>query len=118
MLKVFFGAAGLSVEPARRHLTIIEREATNRLAELTAMAEQGLAGSTDFPERQHLSAIALRLHFEQEGAVGAWARWVREQVATWRGVDSFREWEARAALAGPLARAPSHPGARRSERPR
>jgi PadR family transcriptional regulator AphA len=97
MLKVFFADAG-SLEQLHATLDSIKREATDRLAELASMTEQGLAGGTEFTERLHISALALRLQFEQEVAVLRWADWAREQLPVWRGTGDPGDWDVRAAL--------------------
>jgi hypothetical protein len=51
-----------------------------------------------FPERAHISAIALQLQSEQEKAVQRWARWARKQVAQWDSATDPGDWDARAAL--------------------
>ena len=71
--RCFFSDAG-TLDQLDATLAAIEREATERLAELATMADQALAGATAFPHRLHLGAIAMRLHPEQEATVMRWAR--------------------------------------------
>ena len=104
MLKVFFADAG-SLGQLEATLVAIEQEAAQRLGELAAMTEEGLARTTEFPERLHLSAIGLRLQFEQEEAVLRWSRWARQEVTQWRGTDDPGTWDQRAELAALVARA-------------
>lgn len=70
-------------------------EEAGRRAELASMTE-GLAGVTEFPNWLHISAIGLRLQFEQELAV---LHWAGEQMPAWRGTGDPAGWDMRAALA-------------------
>jgi hypothetical protein len=97
MLKVFFADAG-DLAQLRTTLSAIEDEAADRLRALADMAAQGAGGATAFPQRLHLSAVALRLHFEQEAAVLRWARWAQAQLTTWAAADDPADWDSRAAL--------------------
>jgi len=92
MLKVFFADAG-SLAQLAATLDEIEAGAAERLGELVTMTEQGLAGTTDFPERLHISALTLRMQYEQEQAVLTWARWARKQLADWRATDDPGPWD-------------------------
>jgi hypothetical protein len=69
----------------------------DRLAELVAVNEHNLAGANSFPERLHLSVLALRLHVEQEIAVVEWARWARGQADDWRSTRDPGSWDMVAA---------------------
>jgi PadR family transcriptional regulator AphA len=104
MLKVFFADAG-SLDQLAATLVAIEREAAARLTELAAMGEQGLARSTGFPERLHLSAVGLRLQCEQERTVLEWARWAQEQLPAWRDADDPGDSDVHAALEELVVRA-------------
>jgi PadR family transcriptional regulator, regulatory protein AphA len=98
MLKVFFADAG-SLEQLEATLTSVEATAAERLRELAGMAEQALADGAPYPERRHISAVALRLQVEQEAAVLRGARRARDQVRTWRTATDPGEWDDRRALA-------------------
>lgn len=97
MLKVFFADAG-SLAQLDRTLGEIEAEAATRIADLATMAGQTAAGTTEFPTRLHLSAITLRLQFDQERAILAWAQWARQQASAWDAPDKPGGWDVRAAL--------------------
>jgi hypothetical protein len=59
-----------------------------------------------FPQRAHVSAIALRLQRDQEETVLRWARWARAQVTEWSGTDDPGTWDPSPVLDG-LAKQPS-----------
>jgi hypothetical protein len=44
-----------------------------------------------------LSVLALRLHVEQEIVVYNWARWARDQAATWKSTRDPGVWDMVAA---------------------
>jgi DNA-binding PadR family transcriptional regulator len=92
MLKLFFADAG-SLDQLAATLAAIERDAADRLAELAEVNKQNLAGTNKFPQRLHLSVLALRLHVEQEIVVYNWARWARDQAATWKSTRDPGVWD-------------------------
>ncbi|MDT0353455.1 PadR family transcriptional regulator [Pseudonocardia charpentierae] len=96
MLKLFFADAG-SLDQLAATLAAIERDAADRLAELAEVNKQNLAGTNNFPQRLHLSVLALRLHVEQEIVVYNWARWARDQAATWQSTRDPGIWDMVAA---------------------
>jgi PadR family transcriptional regulator AphA len=96
MLKLFFADAG-SLDQLAATLAAIERDAADRLAELAEVNKQNLAGTNNFPQRLHLSVLALRLHVEQEIVVYNWARWARDQAATWKSTRDPGIWDMVAA---------------------
>jgi PadR family transcriptional regulator, regulatory protein AphA len=96
MLKLFFADAG-SLDQLAATLTAIERDAADRLAELAEVNKQNLAGTNKFPQRLHLSVLALRLHVEQEIVVYNWARWARDQAAIWKSTRDPGVWDMVAA---------------------
>ena len=96
MLKLFFADAG-SLDQLAATLAAIERDAADRLAELAEVNKQNLAGTNNFPQRLHLSVLALRLHVEQEIVVYNWARWARDQAATWKSTRDPGSWDMVAA---------------------
>jgi DNA-binding PadR family transcriptional regulator len=98
MLKVFFADAG-SLEQLAATIDAIETAAAERVRDLVGMAEAALAGEVGFPERQHISALSLRLQCQQEAAVLSWARWAREQIARWPSTADAGTWDHRAAFA-------------------
>jgi DNA-binding PadR family transcriptional regulator len=92
MLKLFFADAG-SLDQLAATLTAIERDAAERLAELAEVNQHNLAGANKFPQRLHLSVLALRLHIEQEIVVHNWARWARAQAAAWSTTRDPGDWD-------------------------
>lgn len=100
MVKVFFSDGGTR-EQLLATLDRIEAEALDRIADLAGQAE----GVQAFPERLHVNALSIRLYFDQEQTVLAWARWAREQVGSWRSTTDPGDWDAAAALAEMAARA-------------
>jgi PadR family transcriptional regulator, regulatory protein AphA len=95
MVKVFFSDAG-SRQQLLATIERIEAQATERLDEIAALAA---TRPPVFPEREHLSAIGLRLFREQEAATARWARWAREQVEQWPDTTDPGAWDAAAVLA-------------------
>lgn len=88
MVKVFFADGG-SLEQLRSTLTAIADEAQERVTAIGALA----AGAHRFPERAHISALALPLQLEQEAAVLRWARWALEQVESWKDTKNPGDWD-------------------------
>jgi len=102
MVKVFFADSG-SKPQLLATIARIEAHATQRLEELVAFAAiRPLA----FPEREHISAIGLRLFREQEEATLRWARWAAEQVEQWPDPTDPGGWDAASALAEIAATSP------------
>jgi DNA-binding PadR family transcriptional regulator len=104
MLKVFFADAG-SLEQLTATIIAIEESTADRMRELAGMAAATAAGETDFPDRQHISALALNLQHRQELAVLSWARWAQVQIAGWRTTTDPGGWSSRAALGDLIAEA-------------
>ena len=96
MLKVFFADAG-DLDQLDGTLGAMAAEAEERLQRLAAMAGDSEDGAA-FPERLHISALALRLQLDQELAVLTWTRWAREQVSRWRDTTDPGTWDHRAEL--------------------
>ena len=94
MVRVFFADAGSS-EQLLGSLARIEAQAGERLAEIATMAA---TRPPAFPEREHLSALGLRLYAEQEQATLRWARWAREQVSAWDDPRHAGSWDAAGVL--------------------
>lgn len=88
MVKVFFADAG-TLDQLDATLAGIEAEAQHRLDELAGLASQ----PSEFPAREHLSALTLPLQFEQEAAVLRWARWARAQIVQWTSTDDPGSWD-------------------------
>jgi DNA-binding PadR family transcriptional regulator len=91
MVKVFFADCG-TLDQLRATLQSIIAEAEERIAAIGALAAEG----TPFPEREHISALALPLALEQEAAVLRWSRWALEQVASWNDTKDVGEWDVAA----------------------
>ncbi|MGV1008577.1 MAG: PadR family transcriptional regulator [Dermatophilaceae bacterium] len=89
MVKVFFADAGSLVQ-LNGTIESIESEAMGRLA---ALADLAATDPLPFPQRAHLSAIGLRLHYEQEDAVRRWAQWAKRQVAQWETTADPGTWD-------------------------
>jgi len=96
MLKVFFADAG-SLDQLAATVDAIEAGAVERIQDLVGMVEN--AGDSGFPERRHISALAIRLQYLQETAVLTWTRWARAQIAEWRSTADTGTWDATAAFA-------------------
>ncbi|MEU7875813.1 PadR family transcriptional regulator [Dactylosporangium sp. NPDC049140] len=94
MVKVFFADAG-TPEQLLATIEQIEAEAAGRIA---ALAEMAATRPVPFPQRAHLSAIGLRLQYEQEAAVLRWARWARKQIVQWDGTADPGDWSPIRAL--------------------
>jgi PadR family transcriptional regulator AphA len=88
MVKVFFADSG-DLDQLRSTLRGIIAEAEARVTAIGAMAAEG----TPFPERRHISALALPLALEQETAVLRWARWALAQVDSWKDTRDSGDWD-------------------------
>ena len=97
MVKVFFADAG-SLDQLRVTVDAIEASARDRVAALGDLVDRSLTDGPVFPERQHISALTLRLQLAQEAAVLDWTAWAREQLSTWASTTDPAEWDDRAAL--------------------
>jgi DNA-binding PadR family transcriptional regulator len=102
LLKVFFADAG-SLEQLDATLALLEETSVGRLLELRGMAEQALAGDTSYPQRRHITAVALQLQVEQEAAVLVGVRRAREQARAWRSSTDPGDWDHRGPLADVVA---------------
>ena len=89
MVKVFFADAG-DLDQLRGTLQGIVAEAEERVTAIAALAAEG----NPFPERHHISALALPLALEQETGVLRWSRWALDQVQTWTDTRDPGDWDA------------------------
>jgi PadR family transcriptional regulator AphA len=100
MVKVFFADGG-DLDQLRSTLRAIADEAEERVRAIGALA----TGAHRFPERAHISALALPLPLEQEAAVLRWARWALEQAETWRDTRDPGDWDGAASMRSVARRA-------------
>lgn len=100
MVKVFFADAG-DRDQLLVTLRRIEEESLARVADLRDLAGR----PTNFPQRRHLQALALRAMLGEEEQVLTWARWAQEQIAAWPSSVDPGEWDPHAELAAVAARA-------------
>ena len=98
MIKVFFADGG-TLEQLRRTLAEVESTAVARRAELRAMIDASREGPYEFASRRGVNALALRFQIDHEELQIRWARWAREQVATWHSPTDANGWDWYAALA-------------------
>lgn len=82
LVRVFFADGG-DVASLSATLTQMADGARARLAELEEME----AGEYPFPERRHLSELAMRLQQRQEQTTIDWAAWASTEVARWEATD-------------------------------
>ena len=100
MVKVFFADAG-DLDQLRSTLRDIIAEAETRVTAIGALATEG----NPFPERNHISGLALPLALEQETAVLRWARWALQQVDSWNDTRDPGDWDDVASLRSVARRA-------------
>ncbi len=101
MLKVFFADAG-SIDQLLTTLDAMLADSRAQLGALIGMIED-ISSEAQFPERLHISALTLRLQFEQEAAVLAWTQWARSEVRKWTDTTDPGRWDPHAALNDLLA---------------
>jgi PadR family transcriptional regulator, regulatory protein AphA len=97
MVKVFFADGG-TLDQLRTTLDEVEASALERLAELRAMIDSSLQRPYEFESRLPINALALRFQLDHERHIADWARWARDQIATWRSPTDAAGWEWAAAL--------------------
>jgi DNA-binding PadR family transcriptional regulator len=97
MVRVFFADGG-TLEQLRATLEQVETVATTRGAELRSMLEASRDGPYEFEARLPINALALRFQLDHERLLADWARWARDQTATWRSPTDPAAWDWRAAL--------------------
>lgn len=97
LVKVFFADGG-TLDQMRDNLTEIEQTARGRAAELRSMIDQARTPSYEFSERWPVNALSLRFQLDHEAQVARWAKWAREQIATWKSPSDAGDWDWDAAL--------------------
>jgi PadR family transcriptional regulator, regulatory protein AphA len=97
MVKVFFADGG-TLDQLRTTLDEVEASALERLAELRAMIDGSLQRPYEFESRLPINALALRFQLDHERHIADWARWARDQIATWRSPTDAAGWDWAAAL--------------------
>ncbi|WP_243059395.1 PadR family transcriptional regulator [Nocardioides sp. SR21] len=83
MVRVFFADGG-DVASLQVTLAAMADGARVRLAELEAME----GGEYPFPERRHITRLAMRLQQRQEQTMIDWATWASAEVARWDATTS------------------------------
>lgn len=97
MAKVFFAEVG-ELTQLNAAIDDIAATAKERIAWLIQEAERSHTAETQFPQRRHVNALAVRLQLEQEGAVLRWAQWARQQTADWIDTRDPGSWQPATAL--------------------
>ncbi len=97
MVRVFFADGG-TLEQLRETLEQVEAVATRRGAELRSMIDADEPVPDEFRSRQAINALALRFQLDHERLLADWARWAREQTATWHSPTDPAGWDRQAAL--------------------
>ncbi|MGZ4715177.1 MAG: helix-turn-helix transcriptional regulator [Acidimicrobiales bacterium] len=97
MVRVFFADGG-TLDQLRATLQQVERVATAREAELRSMIDATRQGPYEFQGRLPVNALALRFQLDHEHLLADWARWAREQTASWRSPTDAAGWDWSAAL--------------------
>jgi DNA-binding PadR family transcriptional regulator len=100
MVKVFFADGGTLAQLATT-IDRIEREATARRDVLRGMAQERAdeGGSYEFADRWPINALTMRFQIDHNEQRIRWARWAREQIATWHSPKDAAGWDWAAALA-------------------
>lgn len=99
MVRVFFADAG-TLGQLRATLEQVEDDARRRQVELRAMIDDDSARPPEFDRRQATNALAMRFQLDHERHLEEWARWAREQTATWASTTDPAGWDWAAALDG------------------
>jgi PadR family transcriptional regulator, regulatory protein AphA len=97
MVKVFFAEGG-SLQQLRRTLDVVEAEAAARLEELRSMIDASGDDGYEFAGRVHVNALAMRFHLDHQRLLLRWARWAREESASWPSTTDAGGWDWRSAL--------------------
>lgn len=99
LVKVFFADGG-SLAQLRATLDRVEHEATERRDVLRGMiAARAGEANYEFAPRWPINALSLRFQLDHNELQIRWARWAREQIATWRSPKDAAGWDWAAALA-------------------
>jgi DNA-binding PadR family transcriptional regulator len=99
MVKVFFADGG-TLAQLEQTIDRIERDATDRRDVLRGMiAERSHEVAYEFAARWPINALAMRFQLDHSEQQIRWARWAREQIATWRSPTDAHGWDWAAALA-------------------
>ena len=98
MVKVFFADGG-TLRQLETTIDRIERGATERRDVLRGMvAERANERDYEFAARWPVNALTMRFQLDHCEQQIRWARWAREQIATWRSPKDVAGWDWAAAL--------------------
>jgi DNA-binding PadR family transcriptional regulator len=99
LVKVFFADGG-TLAQLRATIDHIERDATARRDVLRGMIEERSSETAyEFAARWPINALSMRFQLDHNELQIRWARWAREQIATWRSPNDAAGWDWAAALA-------------------
>jgi len=99
LVKVFFADGG-SLAQLRSTLDHVERDATARRDVLRGMIDARSSETNyEFAARWPINALSMRFQLDHNELQIRWARWAREQIATWRSPKDAAGWDWAAALA-------------------
>ena len=99
LVKVFFADGG-SLAQLRSTLDHVERDATARRDVLRGMIDARSSETNyEFATRWPINALSMRFQLDHNELQIRWARWAREQIATWRSPKDAAGWDWAAALA-------------------
>jgi PadR family transcriptional regulator, regulatory protein AphA len=99
LVKVFFADGG-TLTQLEQTIDRIERDATDRRDVLRGMiAERASEVAYEFAARWPINALTMRFQIDHNEQQIRWARWAREQIATWRSPKDAAGWDWAAALA-------------------
>lgn len=100
-LRIFFADSGTTAD-LLAVIDDVERYAAARLRAIEALAAEQARGETPYPRRLGLNVVGLRGQVSRLLETLRWARWAREQVASWPAPDRTGDWTPDAVLAGLL----------------
>ena len=100
MVKVFFADGG-TLAQLETTIDRIERDGDAVAATCLRgmIAERSNEVAYEFAERWPINALAMRFQLDHNEQQIRWARWAREQIATWRSPKDAAGWDWAAALA-------------------
>ena len=99
MVKVFFADGG-TLAQLETTIDRIERDAAGRRDVLRGMiAARSNEVAYEFAERWPINALTMRFQLDHNEQQIRWARWARQQIATWRSPKDAAGWDWAAALA-------------------